>query len=153
MKFTIWVEDILSNAMLCKDHKRRTMTENERESFVRWQAYQIGHLSFSINLFLGFSVASIAYVFASHDSVRSNGFDISPQSYIALFWWLVSAVSGVFSTITRLVDFRYTARRVRAGRKGFECVTMLSGHGTWVFFGVALASYCIGAWYFLSEIF
>ncbi len=126
------------------------MSDRERDSFVRWQAYRIGHLSFSINLFLGFSVASIAYVVTASDSAQSNGHQLSPEMLISLYWWVVSAAAGVMATMSRLIDFRYTAKRVRNGRKGYKCTTWLAGHSTWIFFGVALASYCIGVWYFVS---
>lgn len=125
------------------------MTDTERDSYVRWQAYRIEHLSFSINLFLGFAVGSIAYVVTSYNYADVNGNEVNQEIVKALFWWYISAVGGVLSTISRLVDFRYTAKRIRAGRKGYQCLTILAGHGTWVFYGVALFSYCIGAWYFI----
>jgi hypothetical protein len=126
------------------------MTDAERDSFVRWQAYRIGHLSFSINLFLGFSVASIAYLVASGDGAEASGKTLSSEMLMALFGWFISATFCVFATVSRLIDFRYTAKRIRAGRKGYECTTWFFSHGTWVFFGVALVSYCVGAWFFVS---
>jgi hypothetical protein len=142
-----------SNGMFCKDENPHRMTDNERDSFVRWQEYRIGHLSFSINLFLGFAIASIAYLVAANEKTRINGQSLSPELLMSLFWWVVSTASGVLATISRLVDFRYTAKRIRAGRKGYQCTLWLAGHGTWVLFGVALISYCIGAWCFVSGMF
>jgi hypothetical protein len=136
--------------MFCKDKERHKMTDAERDSFVRWQAYRINHLSFSINLFLGFAVASIAYLVSSSDSAGASGRALSSEMLMALIWWFVSAVSGIAATVSRLIDFRYTAKRIRAGRKGYECTTWFAGHGTWIFFGIALASYCAGAWHFVS---
>ena len=136
--------------MFCKDKDRHKMTDSERDSFVRWQAYRINHLSFSINLFLGFAVASIAYLISYSDNIEASGKALSTEMLTTLFWWLTSAASGVVATVSRLIDFRYTAKRIRAGRKGYECTTWIAGHSTWVFFGVALASYCVGAWCFVS---
>jgi hypothetical protein len=38
------------------------MSAEERESFLRWQDFRVQQLSFSINLFLGFAVASLAFL-------------------------------------------------------------------------------------------
>ena len=38
------------------------MKPEQKEQYVRWQNYRITQLSFTINLFLGFGVASLAYV-------------------------------------------------------------------------------------------
>lgn len=38
------------------------MTPEEHERYVRWQDYRITQMSFAINLFLGFAVASLAYI-------------------------------------------------------------------------------------------
>ena len=129
------------------------MTDSERDSFVRWQEFRIAQLSFSINLFLGFAVASIAYLVVTNANVQASGHMLAPQFFMSFFWWVASAGAGVLATVTRLVDFRFTAKRIRSGRKGYECVLWLAGHGTWVLLGVSLASYCIGAWWFVSSMF
>lgn len=121
------------------------MSDQQRESFIRWQDYRIKHLSFSINLFLGFAVASLGYLVSSQDSTVLYG-----PARLILAWWAVSASAGVLATISRLVDFRYTTKRVRAGRKGYLCLTALFGHATWILFGCAVCSYCIGAWLFIQ---
>ncbi|OCQ23590.1 hypothetical protein A7985_06510 [Pseudoalteromonas luteoviolacea] len=38
------------------------MTPEQRERYARWQNHRVSQLSFSINLFLGFSVSWLAYV-------------------------------------------------------------------------------------------
>ncbi|WP_374277863.1 hypothetical protein [Azonexus sp.] len=144
---------VTASVMFCKDENPHRMTDSERDSFVRWQGYRIGHLSFSINLFLGFAVASIAYVVATNDKAQASGEMLRPELIASLFWWVVSAFAGVLATVLRLIDFRYTAKRIRAGRKGYQCTLWLAGHGTWILFGVALFSYCIGAWCFVSGLF
>lgn len=141
------------HVMFCKDENLHRMTDSERDSFVRWQEYRIGQLSFSINLFLGFAIASIAYLVAANEKAKASGQLPSPELFMSLFWWVASAATGVLATISRLVDFRYTAKRIRAGRKGYQCTLWLAGHGTWILFGVSLVSYCIGAWWFVSSMF
>lgn len=81
------------------------MTPEQRERYARWQNHRVSQLSFSINLFLGFSVASLAYVInllltsAKGDAVLE----------CVLIIWALSASAGCIATISRLLDFRYTA--------------------------------------------
>lgn len=60
------------------------MTPQQQERYVRWQDYRITQLSFSINLFLGFAVASLAYAI---------NLKLGPQPHSAIplvtviLWW------------------------------------------------------------------
>lgn len=122
------------------------MSEQDRDSFLRWQEYRISHLSFSINLFLGFSVTSIAFLIQQNSKPLSSPPYLSQELIESLLWWFLSAMFGVIATLSRLVDFRYTAKRIRGGRKQYFCLTKIAGHTTWVCFGCEVAAYCIGIW-------
>src|SRR3989304_1936075 len=93
-----------------------------RERFIRWQRYTIEQLTFALNLFLGLSVGALAFGLTL---LRDDSFSVSGCSKVALSISLValalSVVAGCAAVVTRLLDFRYTARKVRGDEK-FEVV-------------------------------
>lgn len=115
------------------------MNERDRERYVRWQDYRIQHLGYAVNLFLGFGVASIAFAMTRPNEVEG----------IIPFCWSISLVAGVIAVVSRLVDFRYTCKKIKSGNQDYELTTSLAGHTTWVAFGVQLVTYCAGAGMFL----
>jgi predicted permease len=138
--------------MLCSKEDQPEMSEQDRESFLRWQEYRISHLSFSINLFLTFSIASIGFIIQQNPNLEINQVAIDSESLSTLVWWFISAIFGVLATFSRLVDFRYTAKRIRGGRTKYYCLTKLAGHLTWIFFGCEVVAYCIGVWFFMYAV-
>lgn len=137
--------------MLCKEKPKHKMSAEERESFLRWQDFRIKQLSFSINLFLGFAVASLAFMLARDGRLNIGAATLNPTLMPVLFWWSTSAVFGVIASLSRLVDFRYTARRIRGGRKEYYCLTKIVGSVTWVSFGCEVLAYCAGAYLFVQS--
>jgi len=127
------------------------MSVEERESFLRWQDFRIKQLSFSINLFLGFAVASLAFMLVRDGRLNVGAAPLNPMLIPVLFWWSTSAVFGVIASLSRLVDFRYTARRIRGGRKEYYCLTKIVGSVTWVSFGCEVLAYCAGAYLFVQS--
>lgn len=67
------------------------MDPEQQERYVRWQDYRITHLSFAINLFLGFAVASLAY--AINLKIENKPHSSVPLESI-IIWWSVSAAFG-----------------------------------------------------------
>ena len=130
--------------MSCEKKEKPKLIDKDHDSFLRWQEYRIKHLSFSINLFLSFSVTSIAF-FVQRKTFASLP-NLNRELMLPVLWWLASTIFGVIATLSRLVDFRYTARRIRGGRKEYSCLIKIAGHVTWVSFGCQVASYCIGIW-------
>ena len=139
--------------MFCKKKIKHQMTDEERDSFLRWQDYRINQLSFSINLFLGFAVASIGFLIGKKGQLYEGIGQKNPEMLLILFCWSVSAMFGVIAALSRLVDFRYSAKRIRGGRKDYGCLTKVAGHVTWVSFGCEVISYCIGAYLFIRNYF
>src|SRR5229473_6544650 len=88
------------------------MDADQNERYVRWQNYRITQLSFSINLFLSFAIASLAFVI----NIR---LDNKPHDTIAidliLACYAASAALGCIATLSRLLDFRYTAQNIKNG--------------------------------------
>lgn len=89
---------------------------NDRYS--RWQGYVIAQLSVAVALISGLSVSGLALAL----SLLQNK-DFSPHGlYGTLFAWsfpllLLAAVSSSSAVISRLLDFRLTARKIRKDQK------------------------------------
>jgi len=116
---------------------------------VRWQNYRITQLSFSINLFLGFAVASLAYVI----NLKLGESSLNPDILVFIIkWWAWSAALGCAATVCRLLDFRYTAKKIRNGGKFNGFMARILGPITWGMFWGQILTYVGGAYYFISSI-
>lgn len=136
-----------TKSLLCV--KRKRMDSEQKERYVRWQNHRITQLSFSINLFLGFAAASLAYVI----NLKLGENPRNPQVLISIIkWWSWSAALGCLATITRLLDFRYTARKIKDGGGFNTSMAKYLGPVTWSLFWVQLFTYVGGAYYFISSI-
>ena len=126
------------------------MDPQQKERYVRWQNYRINQLTFSINLFLGFAVASLAYVvnLKITAAVGINNADL----LLVIFWWSASAVSGSVATVTRLLDFRYTARKIKYSSVSDKTKAKLLGQLTWGLFWVQVTAYLFGGYWFISQV-
>lgn len=122
------------------------MTPAERERHARWQNYRITQLSFSINLFLTFSVASIAYLV----NLLLNSKEEEQVLELVLLVWTSSAGAGCVATVTRLLDYRFTAQKIVRENKWNTFFSKNLGKVTWGFFWVQLILYPTGAFLFLK---
>ncbi len=125
------------------------------ERFVRWQKQAVKQLSTAINLFSGLSVAALGF---SVVFIRENSF--TPSKCYAVLYLLsialfgVSTVCGAAASITRLLDLRATARRVRLRKTdpaspeidyaGDEAKGL--GKATWRLFWWAIGTFFCGVW-------
>jgi hypothetical protein len=121
-----------------------TDSENNLDSKARWQAITIAQLSYSINLFLTFTVAALGF---STSLLLNDNF--VPESwkactfYFAVFLFLISGAFGIWRSINRLRDFWATSKITRIrDKKDKEVETqnlrLLSkslGKKTWAYFG------------------
>jgi len=125
------------------------MEPEKKERYVRWQNYRINQLSFSINLFLGFSIASLAYVI----NLKLGKSSINPEILVFIIkWWSWSAALGCVATVSRLLDFRYTAKKIREGGKFNSFIAKTLDPVTWGMFWGQIITYVGGAYYFISSI-
>ncbi|HEY4115520.1 MAG TPA: hypothetical protein VGM17_15800 [Rhizomicrobium sp.] len=93
---------------------------NELESRIaRWDEIRRQQLSFSINLFLIFSVSALGYLSTILLSERFSGYSFAVRYlfFIAFLLAGLAALFGIGSSIYRLLDFRLTARIVREEAK------------------------------------
>ena len=125
-------------------------------SFQRWQAITIGQLTYAIDLFLGFTVAALGFVAAllfdgKLDRVIAQHGSGLAIAILALLLLLVSAASGIFLVVNRLLDFRTTERIARKRETGNtnaipndrQAAKTFSDR-TWCWFWVQLASFATG---------
>lgn len=125
------------------------MDRKNKERYVRWQGYQINQMSFSINLFLGFGVASLAYVI----NLKLGNNPRYPELLVFIIkWWSWSVTFGCVATITRLLDFRFTARKIKDGGKLNAFMAKWLGPITWAMFWGQLITYVGGAYCFISAV-
>lgn len=126
------------------------MDQEQKERYVRWQNYRINQLTFSINLFLGFAVASLAYVVNLKviDTLGLNKADLA----LAIYLWSSSAVAGSIATLSRLLDFRYTARKIKDSSASDKRIAKMLGKVTWGFFWVQVIAYLAGGYWFISTV-
>lgn len=84
------------------------------DRYIRWQGQAIAQLSVAVALISGLSVSSLAVGF----SLLQNKDFIPCGAFKAMFAWsfpflLLAALLSCFAVVSRLLDFRLTARKVR----------------------------------------
>ena len=122
------------------------MDAEQHERYVRWQDYRIKQLTFIINLFIGFAIASLAFAInVKLDGKPHSGIPIEPT----IIWWALSASFGSFATIVRFFDFRYTAKKIKDGGWFNSSMAKLLGPVTLLLTCSQIAAYGIGAWLFV----
>lgn len=125
------------------------MDQQEQERYVRWQDYRITHLSFAINLFLGFAVASLAY--AINLKLENKRYGSIPIETI-IIWWSIAAAFGCLATMSKLLDYRYTARKIKDGGSFNTFMAKFCGPVTWGAFWIQVVTYTVGASIFIWSV-
>jgi|SRR5690606_52201 len=121
------------------------MNSKDRDRYIRWQEYRIQQLSFLINLFLTFSIASLAFAINIKLELKNENWVINNVICI----WATSAAIGTLAPLFRLIDFRYTAEKIREGNRFNSFVAEYFGKIAWGAFWSQIALYVIGAYSFL----
>lgn len=125
------------------------MDQAQKDRYVRWQHYRISQLSFSINLFLGFSVASLAYAISL--KLGKDCYQVLPMDLIIILW-SVSAALGSVATVSRLLDYRYTAKKIKEGGDANAFMARLLGRVTWCSFWGQVLIYVAGGYFFIQGV-
>lgn len=129
------------------------MTEEDqnKDSFVRWQAVTRDHFSSVANLLLGLATGLLAFQ-STHllehklSSCSAIGFAIA-----SLFFLFASVAIALWCSINRLRDFRLTARIARHRQKGETELqesrdeSKFLGNLTWGLFWFQVALFGLGA--------
>lgn len=119
------------------------------ERFVRWQGQTISQLSTALALFSGLSVGALGFLFSllQDTSFKPTGI-LALLFCIAFLSLLVASISGSAAVVTRLLDFRLTAQKLR--KTNNEPLTLFGtdasryGKATWILFWALLVSFTIG---------
>jgi len=122
------------------------MTER-KDKCQRWRKIAIDQLGYALNLTLTFAIATLGYCFA-----LLKDEDFAPVSsakctmVLSLLAVAFSAICGFTAVVTRLCDFRGTARRAcdHSAAPTKDELRWL-GTVTWVLFCVQLGAFAIGA--------
>jgi hypothetical protein len=92
--------------------ENKTPSQEEREKCQRWRKIAIDQLSYALNLTLTFAVAALGFCFAL---LKDKDFvPVSCAKYtmiLSLLGFSASAILAYWCVLTRLKDFRETARR------------------------------------------
>lgn len=128
------------------------MTDQDQESFLRWQDIAIKQLGYTINLML--TLAGAALGFGVKTMMESTTVLPCPARLffrISLGLLAVSIVSAVGANFTRCHDYRYTRRAARARVKENEQIHDSSaetaekyGQWTWGFFSLQSIAFASG---------
>jgi hypothetical protein len=134
------------------------MEDRDCERYIRWQDYRITQFSFAINLFLTFGMAALGF-WAS--LLTDQSFQMPKgQEYLfkyALVTLSVSVVTGTVAVISRLLDFRYTALKIRKKYSGWrqKYVELLSeklGGVSLALFWLQIVTLAVGVWCLMSAV-
>ncbi len=125
------------------------MDKSQQDRYQRWQDYRISHLSFSINLFLGFAVASLAYVINLKIENKVTAVVLLDKS---VYWWTACAAFGCVATVAKLLDYRYTARKIKDGGGFNTFMAKWCGHVTWGCFWIQVITYPVGGYQFIRSV-
>ena len=124
------------------------MDKDTRKRYIRWQDYRIKQLSFATNLFLSFAIASLGFTI----NLKLAGKVQDPLFLVPVIEYFgISAVLGAISTISRLFDFRYTARKIKNGGNFNKFMAKYCGFVTWATFYFQVVTYGIGAYLFIIK--
>ncbi len=131
------------------------MTDNENniDSKTRWQAITVAQLSYSINLFLTFTVAALGFCMSLllNKSFTPESWNVCAFS-VSIILFLSSGGFGIWCTINRLRDFRATAKITRIRDKkdkevetqSLRLLTDNLGKKTWGIFWWQIGTFCAG---------
>jgi hypothetical protein len=118
----------------------------------RWQQIAIDQLGYALNLILTFTIAALGYCFVLlKDKDFTPGSSAKCTLLLSLSAFAVSAICAMVCVVTRLLDFRGSARRARTrrARKGPNAperqTLRILGRITWVCFWVQVSTFALGA--------
>jgi hypothetical protein len=123
------------------------------QRFVRWQSQAAAQLSFAINLFAALSVAALSFSVLYLREASFTPTRCYAVLYLASVALLaVSVLCAIAATVTRLLDFRATAQKVRLRQTNATSTELAVagdhakglGKATWRLFWALLATFLLG---------
>jgi len=126
---------------------------SKNDSFVRWQDIFLKQLGFTTNLIFTINIAVIGFLVSKITDkdfiLLCNG---KALFTIGLFILILSFISGVIINLTRLYDFKLTARTARirekdtndSGLNDLRQTTKCIGKATWIIFKIQITLFGLG---------
>jgi hypothetical protein len=88
--------------------------DREHDAFVRWQHIRRTHFSHTVNLVLTLSIASLGFAVNLMVTQKITPTSLGKESLsYSLGFLLVAVFVGLATNVSRLVDFRYSAKAAR----------------------------------------
>ena len=118
----------------------------ENDRFIRWQKIAIDQLSYALNLVFTLTIATLGYWFALlKDKDFTPGCSARCAMLLSFLTLALSAICGLACVLTRLRDFRGTAKRARSAPDA-PAQDELRGLGTitWGLFYIQVFSFALG---------
>lgn len=113
---------------------------SNHERLVRWQSQTVAQMSLVLTLLSGLAIGGLGLCFSlvRQDSFKPTGC-YAVLFLLTLLALLVASLSSIGATITRLLDFRLTAQKVRKGEVDepltlFGASASVYGKATWRLF-------------------
>lgn len=133
----------------------KMLRADRRQKFVRWNGYAMAQFTVAIALLSTLSVSAIGagITLSQHPPISNSGVH-SLAFAISMLFFIASILASLSAVISRTLDFRMTARKLR-GR--LDC-TMFGwddkkfGRVSWFLFWVSTASFFIGVFLFTASI-
>ncbi|MFA5601958.1 MAG: hypothetical protein WDA06_15285 [Phenylobacterium sp.] len=91
-----------------------------QERVVRWDKYRIEQMSFTNNLFIGFSIAFLSFFVTKTELTFHRCSLLCCIQILTVVFVGLSFLSGTLLTINRLKDFRQTARLTKRKKRKYE---------------------------------
>jgi hypothetical protein len=117
------------------------------EKFTRWQQRSIEQLGFSINLILTLAWGTLGYTVATYDRT-SSACPLKCAFVFASVLLLCAVLFGIAASVTRLYDFRFTARTIRekeeVEKNRLRAITNRLGSCTWFLFWAETVAFALG---------
>lgn len=117
--------------------------------FVRWQSYTMAQMSVVLALLGALSLSAFGYSVALAQDAEFKPIGWQAYAYIAAaLSFLIACLASVVANLTRLLDFRLTARKAR-GRDGdpegaFGLDSNAFGKATWALVWITTATLTLG---------
>ncbi len=127
---------------------------DNKNSFIRWQGITINQLAFTTNLIFTITIAVIGFLVSI---ITKDSFVLScVEKYfytIGFAVLIISFISGIVINLTRLYDYRLTAKTAREEEEAdpnsikleaLRSRTKILGKATWIILWIQLISFGLG---------
>lgn len=139
--------------------------KQNREPFQRWQLVTIEQLTYSVNLILGFAIATLGFQITLLTNEKFIPIVYQKCAFLISMIFIVVSISlGIYCVVNRLKDFRATKKVARMGKESEEKIqphrnlTKKLGGRTWILFwwqigtfGTGVLFLIVGTWMLVSQ--